>query len=363
MSRRALRLGGLAMLAALAAGAAVTAAVGVDLGGAAGVGGDGSRAEAAGTGLPPATTTVTRATLVDHAEVAGTLDHGPATVLTARGGGTITWLPAAGAVVDRGADLYRVDERPVTLLVGTLPAYRTLRTGDEGADVRQLEENLAALGYTGFTVDDEYTGATAEAVTEWQDDLGRGDTGTVDPAHIAYAPGPVRVGAVDAQLGAQAGGPVLHLTGTTRAVTVDLDVDDQALAVAGAAVTVTLPDGRTVQGTVATVGTVATAPTQDQGGGSGSATIEVVVTVGDQAALGTLDQAPVEVSLVSASRPDVLTVPVAALLALREGGYGLEVVRGTTSTIVAVEVGMFADGRVEVSGADLAEGDTVGMPA
>jgi len=59
----------------------------------------------------------------------------------------------------------------------------------------------------------------------------------------------------------------------------------------------------------------------------------------------------------------VLTVPVAALLALAEGGYGLEVVDGGRSSITAVETGLFADGRVEVSGSGIAAGTTVGVPS
>jgi membrane fusion protein, multidrug efflux system len=60
-------------------------------------------------------------------------------------------------------------------------------------------------------------------------------------------------------------------------------------------------------------------------------------------------------------RKDVLTVPVGALLALAEGGYGLEVVEGSTTRIVAVETGLFADGKVEVSGSGIADGTTVGV--
>jgi hypothetical protein len=55
-------------------------------------------------------------------------------------------------------------------------------------------------------------------------------------------------------------------------------------------------------------------------------------------------------------------VPVSALLALAEGGYGLEVVRddGTTK-IVRVDTGLFADGKVEVRGAGIGEGTVVGV--
>jgi hypothetical protein len=59
----------------------------------------------------------------------------------------------------------------------------------------------------------------------------------------------------------------------------------------------------------------------------------------------------------------VLSVPVAALVALAEGGYGLQVVEGGATRYLPVEVGMFADGRAEVSGPGLADGMTVGMPA
>ena len=58
----------------------------------------------------------------------------------------------------------------------------------------------------------------------------------------------------------------------------------------------------------------------------------------------------------------MLAVPVEALLALAEGGYAVELAHddGTTS-LVAVELGAFADGWVEVTG-DVAEGDEVVVP-
>jgi hypothetical protein len=60
-------------------------------------------------------------------------------------------------------------------------------------------------------------------------------------------------------------------------------------------------------------------------------------------------------------RADVLAVPVTALLALSEGGFGVEVIKpdGTTS-IVAVDTGMFADGQVEINGEGIGEGTVVG---
>lgn len=86
------------------------------------------------------------------------------------------------------------------------------------------------------------------------------------------------------------------------------------------------------------------------------------MTVADPKALTGFEQASAKVAFTAAERPDVLTVPVAALLALAEGGYGVQLVEGASTRIVAVETGLFASGRVEVSGAELAEGATVGMP-
>jgi hypothetical protein len=166
------------------------------------------------------------------------------------------------------------------------------------------------------------------------------------------------VAAHGAPVGAPAGGTVLSRTGTTRLVTIDLPVGDRDLAAAGAEASIELPDGRTAPGTVAAVGAVATAGQNDA-----EPTVEVTVTVTDQRALGDLREAPVEVALTAGRRDDVLTVPVAALVALAEGGYGVQVVDGGTSRFVAVETGLFAGGRVEVSGAGLAEGATVGMPS
>jgi multidrug efflux pump subunit AcrA (membrane-fusion protein) len=90
--------------------------------------------------------------------------------------------------------------------------------------------------------------------------------------------------------------------------------------------------------------------------------IEAVVSLSDPKAAAGLDAAVVTVVFSAAQRKDVLTVPVAALVALAEGGYGVEVITGGTSKFVKVETGLFAGGRVEVTGAGLAEGTVVGMP-
>ncbi|ONI70401.1 hypothetical protein ALI144C_47970 [Actinosynnema sp. ALI-1.44] len=312
-------------------------------------------------GQPPSTAKVTSTTLTSTEKVAGTLGHGTPNPLLRAGQGTVTWLPAAGEVITRGKTVYSVDDQPVPAFYGGIPLFRTLKPGVDGNDVKLVEENLQALGYKGFTVDNEFTSATATAVRRWQEDLGKPETGTVGPTDVAVVPGEVRVAELMAKVGGAANGQVMTYTPTTRTVTVKLDVAKQHLVSQGIPATVTLPDGKAVTGTVASVGSVATAQPAQQGS-STTSTIEVVVTFADQTAAGRLDSAPVDVTLVSDKRENVLAVPVGALVALAEGGYGVQVLDGSTSKYVAVETGMFADGKVEVRGAGIAAGTVVGVP-
>jgi hypothetical protein len=325
-----------------------------------------SRAEEPGaqdTGLPPNTAEVSRKTLKDTQEIDGELGYGTTTTATSRLPGTVTALPDSGSTIARGAALYAVDALPVTLLYGELAAYRTLAEGVEGTDVRQFEENLSALGYTGFTVDEEYTAATADTVEQWQEDLGVEETGTVDLGRVVFAPGEVRVDGLQTAEGEPTGPgkPVLTYTGTAKAVTVELPSTDRELAKPGAEVAVGLPGGETAAGRVGEV-TTKVVPASDPGG-EPQTVVAVTVGIADQKSVEGYSTASVDVVFTAGLRENVLTVPVAALLALQEGGFGVEVVRGTTSSYVPVRTGMFADGLVEVTGDGIAEGTVVGMPA
>jgi peptidoglycan hydrolase-like protein with peptidoglycan-binding domain len=314
----------------------------------------------------PATADVERGDLVDTKTVSGTLGYAGERTLVSGLSGTLTSAPTPGATLTQGTALYAVDRRPVTLMYGNTPMYRTLDTSAAaGPDVRQLETDLAKLGYTGFTVDDDYTSATAGAVNRWQADRGLAETGAVDSSQILFLPGRVRVREVTAAVGDRvaAGKAILTVNDQNRLVTVPLDVVDQEIARAGAAVSIELPDNSVTKGKISKVGTVATAPASS-GNSTTTATptVTVEVTLDDPEKVGRLDQAPVSVTMQSETHKNVLSVPLEALLALKEGGYGLQVVEGGSTRVIAVEVGMFASGRVEVSGGGVAEGMKVGVP-
>ncbi|MDT0305549.1 peptidoglycan-binding domain-containing protein [Streptomyces sp. DSM 44917] len=352
--------GALAALGAVAvAGAAAVAASGFG-GGSAETGGEAPDG-------PPATAEVTTATLTRTEEVTGTLSHGdPVTVQAPApdapdGPGMLTWLPDPGDTVSRGEPLYTVNAQPVPLLYGAQPLYRPLEPGVEGPDVELLEENLAALGYEGFTADATYSQGTAEAVAAWQEDLGRPGTGAVLPGEAAVAGGAARVQALHAAPGAPASGPVLDITGTERRIDVALEAGLEDLAAEGTAATVGLPDGTELEAEVTHVGAATAAP-GGEADPEAEVTIPLELSVADQDALGTYQAAPVTVRLTAERREDVLAVPVNALVALREGGYGVEVAEGGGTAYVRVETGLFADGLVEVSGEGIAEGTVVGVP-
>ncbi|ACZ22434.1 membrane-fusion protein [Sanguibacter keddieii DSM 10542] len=362
-TRRALLLG--------ASLAAVGLVLGVIL-----VGGSSDATTTDDTAGTVATTPVVRETLVRSEKHKGSVGFGEPRAVGAPEAGesedgarTVTWLPEVGAVVDRGQQLWRTDDRPTLALFGELPAYRELGVGDRGADVSQLKENLTALGYTGFSADDRYTQATSRAVSRWQKDVGLPQTGRLGPEQVTVVRGPVRVASRSVEVGAPAASSMLTVTDVRRVVSFDLDPAKDVTPDVGAPATVELPGGTRAPGSISAVG-----PPVDEGGdgkssgsdgqsggGSDTTTVTVEVSLDDPALVEGLDASRVDIELVVEERPDVLSVPVTALVALAEGGHAVEV-GADERRLVPVTVGMFASGRVEVSG-ELSEGDEVVVPS
>lgn len=331
-------------------------------------GGDGSDAAA----TPTATATVARRDLVQRSTVPGTLGYAdPRTVVSQRGG-TITSAPEAGSVLRPGSVLYRVDERPVVLYDGRQPAWRPLGLGvGDGDDVRQLEQNLRALGYDDrgeLTVDRHFSSETAAVVARWQAAVGLPASGRVELGDVVFLRGARRTGSVRVSLGdrVRPGMPVLTSSSTARLITAAIDAGDQGDIAVGDAVTVDLYDGTATAGRISDVDRVAVVAV-DPSTGTGadlSTTIGFEVLLDDPSAAGRLEQAPVEIGVTSELAKDALSVPVTALLALRGGRYGLEVVRGGTTQVVSVKPGLYSDGGyVEVERGRVKAGDLVVVAA
>jgi hypothetical protein len=316
---------------------------------------------------PVATAVIERGAISATEVWDGTLGYGAPFTVTAGTEGVVTRLADQDEAVRRGSELFRINEQPVILLYGAVPMYRDLGPGDSGVDVRQLEANLVRLGYSGFVADNEYADDTSEVVREWQGDIGTAETGSVARATVVFAPGGRRVDALHVDVGDPVvpGVPVLDVTGVDKVVSVDVEVDDRDLFDVGTAVTVVLPEGNEVPGRISET-TVIEVPSEGGGafetGATESESIARIEITLDERVSDDVVGAAVDVVVAIDKRTDVLLVPVNALLALAEGGYGLEILNddGTTK-IVAVDTGLFGDGKVQVEGDGIAEGTVVGV--
>jgi hypothetical protein len=352
----------LAVVAALIVVVAVVVVVVADPFG--GGGGGGSGVNDGGTGLQ----VVTRGALSSQTEASGTLGFAGSFSVVNGVSGTLTWLPSVGQVIPEGGVLYRVGGVPVVLLAGVVPFYRALSDGVSGADVEQLNRDLVTLGYASSAelspVSDVFSGVTVDALEALQGHLGVSETGSLALGQAVFLPvDRLRVTSVGGTLGGGAGQGVPLLTGSSgrRVVSLELDAAEQAEVAVGDRVTITLPDGANTPGVVSSIGTVASV-----GQNGGAPTVPVTVRPLDPSATGSIDQAPVDVAITTASVSGALVVPVDSLLALSGGGYAVEEVSaGGRHELVGVSLGLFDDasGMVQVSGPGLAVGQRVVVPS
>jgi peptidoglycan hydrolase-like protein with peptidoglycan-binding domain len=283
------------------------------------------------------------------------------------------WQEEIGAQVDGVVDLGEVVFLPgpaQVLDVLATPGSQagsvvSIATGDPatGADVLQLEEALVALGVDAdgtLVADGIYTPETTQAVLAFQAATGLEQDGIIDLGEVIFLPGKVRI---TNQLttkgsGVGSGSAVLGVSLSDKVVRVDLPADEQGVLTVGDAVTVEMPDLTEVPATVVFVSQTAT-PSE-----FGPATFEVLVELDDPTAAAGLDEAPVDVIVVSDSVQDVMAIPVSALVALLEGGYAVEVDTGGDRTqLVAVDVGFFgSNNMIAITSAALQPGEQVVVP-
>jgi hypothetical protein len=159
-----------------------------------------SPAEAAATAKAPVASRITAAVeeraLSSSVIIRGVVRYGDprAVVLAASaikatangggGGGGATSIISAPAVkgneLAEGAVALSVGGRPVFVFAGKVPAYRDLKPGDSGDDVRQFEDALQRFNMSPGPVDGVYDGATEAAVERWYKSKGYGAFGPTD---------------------------------------------------------------------------------------------------------------------------------------------------------------------------------------
>jgi peptidoglycan hydrolase-like protein with peptidoglycan-binding domain len=240
--------------------------------------------------------------------------------------------------------LYAADDEPVVALIADAPLLRELGTGvDDGPDVLALETNLVALGYRdGLTIDEHFDAATAAAVEAWEDALGRSEPdGVVAVGEVVYLAQTASVLTHEVEVGdaLDPGTVVMVLGAESQVVQVDVDASEVDQWKVGTAVEFGADDDMPSGGTVTEVGRDVT---------DGDVAVEIALTQ------PTTDKAigsDIEIVRTTAERTGVVAVPVAAVI---EGDDGPAVrVAGTGDDVLtSVELGVVADGWVEVSGID-----------
>ncbi|MEM7284886.1 MAG: peptidoglycan-binding domain-containing protein [Actinomycetota bacterium] len=292
-------------------------------------------------------------------EATGTIEYADAITVvhrtTDRSPGVVTAAPEVDDLVAAGDELYRVNDQPVVLMVGSEPFNRTLEEGvDDGADVAVLEENLVALGYdpdATMTVDETFTSATAAVVEAWQEDLGVEVTGVVELGDVVVMADEVRVAGVSAEVRSSVSdrSDVVQTTSTDRVVQFTVAAADIATIGVGDDVVVQLADRSDVIATIET--------TEPAANGAVLAT-----AVTSTAVLDGQPGSSVDVTWSSQSVTGAMSVLASAVTRVEGMGYALEVVDGTGTRYVPVEVGIVDGQYAEVWGDGLEPGMTVVSP-
>ena len=191
---------------------------------------------------------------------------------------------------------------------------------------------------------------------------------TFSPTNAYASKTPIIVGSYISDSGSAVGvnTPLYNISSIGIEVVFQIDATDQETVSLGDRVEIELPTDERVPTVITFIDQVVT---QTQAGEF----IEVTLEVLNPEEIDAYDQAPVKVFVTTEISQNVLYVPVNALLALAEGGYALEVYDGALDTgtfegesgvdtsYVAVEIGVFTDGFVEVKG-NISEGQIVVVP-
>ena len=280
-----------------------------------------------------------------------------------RAPGQVETLVTSGQEIASGDLLYAIDNRAVTAMISEATFDRDIEEGvKSGDDVRAVEDMLFSLGYDvkgDLEVDDVFDDVTKQAITEWQEDLGRTFDGVVVNGIISlgdlivFAPGTVAGSITDYEDGTIASGSVLWSSSTetaARVIETSISVADQDKLAMGNVVDIEFPDGEITQGTVTSV---ATSTTVDPMNPEAEPTIAIELSIAQvPTSVRDFNQVNVQVKLVEHIATGATVVPVSALVATGDGNFAVEAITTTGTTFLQVRPGMFSDGWVEVTGSN-----------
>lgn len=265
---------------------------------------------------------------------------------TAAAAGRVTAVEvSSGDAADSGDVLLRLDGRPVVAIDGETPFWRDLAQGSRGDDVRALQQILADEGYLSFEPDGRFGSGTETALEEWQDAHGHSDPdGVMQLSDIVVGQWPARVGVVSVRVGdlVNPGDPLLSATSDEAQVSLELLPSDRLQVEAGMAARIEV------------------SATGDQFGGElvdvevdpvereGSLYYEATVVAEEEVAVP--EGTSVRVTLLLEQAPDVVAVPIGAVVSNEDGDPIVRVENGNGEfENRPVELGLSQGAWVEVS--------------
>ena len=297
----------------------------------------------------------------------------------------VTLMPEIGDEFVEGDVLYEVAGRPAFVLEGDLPLFRTVRIGDEGEDVLQLQTALDRLGFEIAELDGKYGYETEAAVEEFykahgfepieptdeakeeyrvaneaykttKDQVTRAKLAEAKAALAYPAPEteflffsafPIRVDSVLVERGDLAAGEIMQVSGARLAIDSAVKTAEVEYVEVGAPVTIELD--RLGISTTGIVSFVAGAP-----GTNDVAVDRVYIEILPDEVRADLNNTNVKITIPVASQSTsgaVLAVPAAALSATGAGDtiVTVEDTDGTTRAVIVMPGLSTAGGMVEVT--------------
>ncbi len=168
----------------------------------------GSSAEDYNPQIKTLTSTVVEATVGRSLSLTATVEQPLLQVAVNSMAGIVTSIDLPN-IAKNGSTLYSINAVPVRAVAGSMPFYRDLASGDDGADVAQLQRALHDLGHYDGPANGKFRWTTTQAVKAWQRALRMPESGIValgEVVAVPKLPGRIRLGEQIAKGSRLAGG-------------------------------------------------------------------------------------------------------------------------------------------------------------
>ena len=293
------------------------------------------------------TVPVERRDLAESFTTRGVVRYATVPLLLGRLSGIVTRRSITpGDMIEAGAEILRINGRPVVAVNGRLPFWRELMLGvSPDVDVRQLERALAQGGFKPGRVDRRFTAETRRALKRWQRLHGLPVDGRLQIGDAAVATWPARIGSVLVEVGDEvaSGGELLVLSRSEPEIVLAVSPVDRARLAVGQSVRIGLPEG-TATGRLASL---ANAPTIDS---TGAESYSATIALDEPGQVPLVEGSFLRVEIVIRTSGRAIAVPVGAVILRGDGRQAVRVADpGGNHRAIPITTGIVQGAWVEVT--------------